>query len=308
MIGSTESDRLSVFERTLNRCMGLAATPRSIYVSTQWQLWRMENVLPAGKTKDGYDGVYVPQVGTVTGDIDIHDIAVDTDGRVIFVNTLFSCLATTSDTHSFRPLWKPHFVTDLAPEDRCHLNGLAMRDGKPAFVTAVSQSDNVEGWRESRRDDGCVIDVKSNEIVAHGLSMPHSPRCHGDKLWLHNSGSGEFGHIDLASGRFEPVCFCPGYLRGLTFCDGYAVMGLSKPRGNKAFDGLALDTTLKKSKVSAQCGLVVVDLTTGETVHSLKIDGVVEELYDVVTLPGISRPTTIGFQTDDIRRVISIEQ
>lgn len=309
MIGSTEGDRLSVFERTLNRCMGLAATPRSsIYVSTQWQLWRLENALPDGQSKDGYDGVYVPQVGTVTGDIDIHDMAVDGDGKLVFVNTKFSCLATTSEIHSFRPLWQPSFITDLLPEDRCHLNGLAMRDGKPAFVTAVSQTNSADSWRESRGKGGCVIDVESNEIVAKGLSMPHSPRWHDDKLWLHNSGSGEFGYIDLATGKLEPVCFCPGYLRGLAFCDGHAVMGLSKPRGKKAFAGLALDATLKKSKVDAQCGLVVVDLTTGETVHSLKFDGIIEELYDVIPLPGVSRAMTIGFQNDDIRRVISIEQ
>ncbi|MDH3738500.1 MAG: TIGR03032 family protein [Alphaproteobacteria bacterium] len=308
MIGSAEGDRLSVFERTLSRCMGLAATPNSIYVSTQWQLWRLENALPEGETKEGYDAVYVPQVGSVTGEIDIHDMAIDGDGQLVFVNTLFSCLATSSDTHSFRPLWQPSFITDLVPEDRCHLNGLALRDGAPAFVTAVSQTDTAEGWRKSRDKGGCVIDIKSNEVVAKGLSMPHSPRWHDDKLWLHNSGTGEFGHVDLATGKLEPVCFCPGYLRGLTFCDGYAVMGLSKPRGKKAFAGLALDATLKKSKVDAQCGLVVVDLTSGETVHSLKFDGIVEELYDVITLPGINRAMTVGFQNDDIRRVISIEQ
>ncbi len=308
MIGSAEGDRLSVFERTLNRCMGLAVTPRSVYVSTQWQLWHLENAMAEGRSKDGYDGVYVPQAGSVTGELDIHDMAVDDDDRLIFVNTLFSCLATTSDTHSFKPLWQPKFITELAPEDRCHLNGLAMRDGKAAYVTAVSQTDNAEGWREHRRRGGCVIDVKTHDIVGHGLSMPHSPRWHDDKLWLHNSGSGEFGFIDFETGRFEPVVCCPGYLRGLTFCGGYAVMGLSKPRGNKAFAGLVLDDTLKKADVSAQCGLLVVDLTTGETVHSLKIDGVVEELYDVAALAGVSRPMTVGFQNDDIRRVISIEE
>ena len=153
-----------------------------------------------------------------------------------------------------------------------------------------------------------MIDVKSNDVVGHGLSMPHSPRWHDDKLWLHNSGSGEFGFIDFATGRFEPVCCCPGYLCGLTFCGGYAVMGLSRPRGAAAFAGLVLDDTLKKAGIDAQCGLLVVDLTTGETVHSLKIEGVVEELYDVAALPGVSRPMAIGLQSDDIARVISIEE
>lgn len=308
MIGTADGERLSVFERTLNRCMGLAVTDRSVYVSTLWQLWRLENALPAGQSKDGYDSIYVPQMGSVTGDLDIHDMAVDDDGRLIFVNTLFSCLATTSETHSFRPMWKPDFITSLAPEDRCHLNGLAMRDGKAAYVTVVSKTDTAGGWREHRRRGGCVIDVKTNEIVAHGLSMPHSPRWHDGKLWLHNSGSGEFGYVDFKSGRFEPLVCCPGYLRGLTFCGDYAVMGLSKPRGSKAFEGLVLEDTLKKAGVSAQCGLLVVDLNTGETVHSLKFDGVVDELYDVAALPGVSRPMAVGLQSDDIRRVISIEE
>ena len=273
MIGSAENGGISVFERTLNRCMGLAVTPRSIYVSTQWLLWRFENALPAGQTKDGYDAVYVPQSATVTGEIDIHDMAVDKKRQLVFVNTLFSCLATTSDSYSFRPLWQPPFVTELEPEDRCHLNGLAMRNGLPAYATTASQTNTAESWREHRRDGGCVIDVKSNEIIAHSLSMPHSPRWYDGKLWLHNSGAGEFGYIDLDSGRFEPVCFCPGYLRGLAFCDGYAVMGLSKPRGDKGFDDLALGKKLKKIGSDAQCGLIVVDLNSGKAVHSLKFDG-----------------------------------
>ena len=55
-------------------------------------------------------------------------------------NTLFSCLAAASPTHTFRPLWRPPFVSRLAPEDRCHLNGLALRDGEPRYVT-IPESD-----------------------------------------------------------------------------------------------------------------------------------------------------------------------
>ena len=83
----------------------------------------------------------------------------------MFVNTLFSCLATLSETHSFAPLWQPPFVSRLAAEDRCHLNGLAMRDGEPRYVTAVAATDVADGWREQRRDGGVVIDVATGEIV-----------------------------------------------------------------------------------------------------------------------------------------------
>lgn len=305
-IGLQPDGRLSIFERTLDRCMGMVATENSLYISTRWQLWRFENVLAPGQTNDGFDRVYVPQMGWVTGDLDIHDLAIDADGRLVFVNTLFGCLATVSESHSFTPLWRPPFLSKLAAEDRCHLNGLALRDGQPATVTAVSQSDVADGWRDRRGDGGVVIDVASNEIVAQGLSMPHSPRWHGDRLWLHNSGSGEFGFIDTASGRFVAVAFAPGYLRGLAFIDDHAVMGLSKPRENKTFSGLALDQTLAEKGAEARCGLHVVDLTSGDTVHWLRIEGLVSELYDVVALPGVTRPMGIGFKSDEIHRVISI--
>ena len=113
---------------------------------------------------------------------------------------------------------------------RCHLNGLALVDGEPAYVTAVSRSDVPSGWRERRQDGGCVIDVRSNEVILTGLSMPHSPRWYRGKLWLLNSGTGDFGYVDEKTGAFEPLAFCPGYLRGLAFHGDCAVVGLSLER------------------------------------------------------------------------------
>jgi uncharacterized protein (TIGR03032 family) len=204
-------------------------------MSSLYQLWRFENVLPPGQWHDGYDRLYVPRLSYVTGDIDAHDIAVDARGRVIFVNTLFSCLATTSELHSFVPLWQPPFISKLAAEDRCHLNGVALDDGKPRYVTAVSQSDVADGWRDRRQDGGCVIDVQTNETIVSGLSMPHSPRIYRDQLWLLDSGSGFFGRVDLKQGRFEPLTFCPGYARGLAFVGDFAVVGISLARENRTF-------------------------------------------------------------------------
>ena len=326
-IGLRQNGQLSVFERTFERCMGLYAHNSSLYMSSLYQLWRLENALEPGQIADGYDAVYVPQVGYITGDLDIHDVVLVEPpqlggdqqvepqvpslnngrlGGVVFVNTLFSCLATISETKSFVPLWKPPFISKLAAEDRCHLNGLAMRDGQPRYVTAVSQSDVAEGWRDKRKDGGCVMDISTNQAIATGLSMPHSPRWYKDKLWLLNSGRGEFGYLDLERGVFEAVAFCPGYLRGLSFCGDFAVVGISKPRHNKTFSGLALDEQLQAKQAQARCGLLVIDLRSGDIVHSLRIEGVVEELYDVQVLPGVRRPMAIGLKTDEIRRVISI--
>lgn len=308
-LGLKANGELAVFERTFNRCMGLCASGdgNGFWMSSLYQIWRFENMLGPGEQADGHDRLYVPQLSYTTGDCDIHDMGVDSGGQLVFANTLFSCLATTSASHSFRPLWQPPFISRLAAEDRCHLNGLAMRAGQPAYVTAVSNSDAADGWRERRRDGGVVVDVASNEIVAGGLSMPHSPRWYRGRLWLCNSGSGEFGSIDLASGRFEPLTFCAGYLRGVAFHGDYALLGTSKPRHNKTFSGLPLDDALAQRNVEARCGIQVVDLRSGDAVHWIRFEGLVDELYDVITLPGVRNPSLIGFVSDEIRRLIAIE-
>lgn len=308
LIGLKPNSEISIFERTFNRCMGLCATDNGLYMSTLYQLWRFENVLAPGQYQDGFDRLYLPQVAHTTADLDIHDIAVDNDGKLIFVNTLFSCLSTLSDTHSFKPIWKPAFISELAAEDRCHLNGMAMKDGRPAYLTAVSSSDVADGWRDYRGNGGIVIDVVSKEIVVSGLSMPHSPRWHQGKLWLLNSGTGYFGYVDLAAGRFEPVCFCPGYMRGMSFHGDFAIVGMSKPRYNKTFAGLALDTNLEQHNIEARCGLQIIDLRSGNAVHWLRMEGIVDELYDVVALPHVRRPMAVGFRTDEIRRIINVEE
>jgi uncharacterized protein (TIGR03032 family) len=307
-IGLQPNGRLSVFERTLERVMGMHASAASIHVSTLYQVWRFRNALRPGETFQGYDAVYVPRESRVTGDVDVHDIAVDADGRVIFTNTLFNCLATLDDEHNFRPLWRPPWISKLVPEDRCHLNGLALRDGRPRYATAVSRSDVNDGWRDRRSGGGVVIDVETNAIVCEGLSMPHSPRWFNDTLWLINSGTGFLGRVDLAKGAFEPLVFLPGYARGLAFLGGHAIVGLSQQRENRTFQGLELEENLKRHDATARCGLLVVDLKTLEAPHWLRFGGIVRELYDVGVLPGVIRPMAVGFKTDEVRRYLSFPE
>jgi uncharacterized protein (TIGR03032 family) len=311
LLGSRPDGGLSVFERTFPRSMGLAVSDdgRTLALATQYEVHRFDNVLPAGQANaEGFDAVYAPHAAWVTGDVDAHDVGFGADGRPLFVNTLFSCIATVSDGHSFKPLWKPSFISRLAAEDRCHLNGMALENGELRYVTAVSRSDVADGWRDRRVDGGIVIDVKSQQIAVEGLSMPHSPRLRDGRLWLLNSGTGEFGFVDLASGRFEAVAFCPGYARGLAFVGDHAVIGLSLPRENRTFSGLPLDAALKKRGTGARCGLAVVDLNRGDMVGWVRIEGVVRELYDVAVLPNARHPSLIGFKSDEVRFVISIDE
>lgn len=301
LIGRNDEQQPSVFERTFERAMGLAGDSQTLYMASLYQLWRVENVLEPDQTIEDYDRYFFPMVGHTTGDLNIHDLALDADSNVHFISARFSCLATLSDRHHFNPLWMPKFITKLAAEDRCHLNGLAMVDGRPRYVTACAQTDVVDGWREHRRDGGCVIDIDSDEVVATGLSMPHSPRWHGDKLWLLDSGTGYFGHVDLATGQFERVTFCPGFARGLAFTGDFAVVGLSLARHDPTFEGLALQENLAARNASARCGLIIIDLTTGDIVEWLRLEEPIRELYDVLILPGVKRPRLVGFKTDEIR-------
>lgn len=306
-LGLGPEGRLSVFNRTLERCMGLAYADDMLHVSSLYQIYTFVDATRAQQIDVGYDSVFVPQLSRFTGDVDAHDLAIGADGDLLFANTLFSCVAAASLTHSFRPVWKPPFIDRLAAEDRCHLNGMALKDGKPKYVTAVGESNVADGWRDHRASGGIVMDCESDEIVATGFSMPHSPRWHDDALWVHDSGSGMFGKLDIDTGKFESVAFCPGYLRGLDFVGNFAIVGVSKQRENRTFSGLALDDNLEKNKVEPRCGLYVVDLRSGDLVHWVRIEGVVQELFDVVVLPDRTNTAAIGFRSDEIRRVISIE-
>jgi uncharacterized protein (TIGR03032 family) len=306
LAGRMSDGRVSLFERAFPRAMGLHASSERLWMSSLFQLWRLDNILQPGQVQDGYDRIFIPSIAYTTGDLDIHDIAVDRDGQLVFANTLFSCLATIADGYSFEPLWTPPFISKLAAEDRCHLNGLAMRDGAPAFVTAISRSDVTDSWRARRRDGGVLIDVGSGEIVVQGLSMPHSPRWHNGRLWMLESGTGHFGSVDLAQGRFEPLTFCPGYLRGLAFASHFAIVGLSKPR-DQSFQGLPLDENLKSRDAEPCCGVMVINLESGDIVHWMKLEGDVVELYDVGALPEVQRPSAIGIMTDDICRVLRMK-
>jgi uncharacterized protein (TIGR03032 family) len=215
-----------------------------------------------------------------------------------------------SDQHSFQEVWRPSFIDTLVDEDRCHLNGMAMRDGAPAYVTAVSRSNTIDGWRDRRDGGGVVIDVARNAVVCEGLSMPHSPRWYKGQLWVLNSGTGELGVIEGlegGKGQFVPRVFCPGFLRGLAFHKGFAFVGLSKPR-YKRFEGLPLDQKLKDADSEPWCGLQIIDLAKGTCVDWFRIDGAIGELYDVEVLPGIKTPMAVSPGSPEAANLITFNQ
>ncbi|MBK1710730.1 MULTISPECIES: TIGR03032 family protein [Marichromatium] len=303
LVGRTpEPGRLALHERLFDKPMGLFWQHDTLTMGCRYQIWQLDNRLAPGASHEGGDRLYVPRQCWITGDVNAHDLVIDGEGRVLFVNTDFSCLATLDPDHSFVPLWQPPFITRLAAEDRCHLNGLALQDGAPTWMTACSRTDTAAGWRHHRHDGGCVLHLPSNTVAATGLSMPHSPRWYRDRLWLLDSGNGALGYLD--EGRFEPVADCPGFARGLAFHGDFALVGLSRLR-ERSFGGLALEQRLAADGRRAQCGLAVIDLVHGQVLEWLRFDSVIEELFDLVVIPEARQPRALGLQDDTIERLVS---
>jgi uncharacterized protein (TIGR03032 family) len=309
LISAGEGDTTHALERIMGAAMGLAVDDKGLWVSNQQQAWRFANVGPQKLGQADFDAVYMPRKGYFLGPCDVHDILANVSYQgeqheLLFVNTHYSCIAAIDDHYNFRPVWKPDFISSISLGDRCHLNGMCARDGELAYATLCGRSDTPIGWKPMKSGGGCVVDIASNKVVCEGLSMPHSPRWHDGKLWLLDSGNGDFGYVDFAGGKFVAVGMCPGFARGLTFVGGYAVIGVSHLRDNTFASGLSVLGRMESQHIQQNCGLLVIDPNTGKLVHWLTIEGIVTELYDVAFLPGVMQPYTPGFSEPQLHRAL----
>jgi uncharacterized protein (TIGR03032 family) len=235
------------------------------------------------KQPNTYDALYLPRSTYYTGETDIHDLHWQ-NGALWAVNTRFSCLSTFNIDHSFVPIWKPFFIDSLAPEDRCHLNGVAFQNEKPKFVTALGKSNSPYGWREKKINGGIVIDISTNSILSENLPMPHSPRIYKEGFFVLFSATGEIARVNN-NGSFEIMKSFDGFVRGMDRVGNFLFIGLSKLRTTSStFQDLPIASR------SVFCGVVVVDINSWSTIGYLKYENGVEEIYDVRILPGKRRP------------------
>jgi uncharacterized protein (TIGR03032 family) len=280
--------------RAFNKPMGLAVGRGRLAIGTAVDVWEFRNV-PAVCAKldppEKHDACFLPRAAHVTGDVQIHEMAYIGDD-VLFVNTRFSCLATHDPDHSFAPVWRPKFISQYTPDDRCHLNGLGLMDGQPRWVTALGETDTAGGWRENKKSGGILIDIPTNEIIARNLSMPHSPRWHAGRLWLLESGTGSLGHVDLNSGKYEPIVHLDGFTRGMEMVGNLAFIGLSQVRETAIFSGIQITERLQETERT--CGVWVVDIQRGEVIAFLKFEEAVQEIFAVALLPGVRYPDLIN--------------
>jgi uncharacterized protein (TIGR03032 family) len=274
-----------------NKPMGLAVDRDRLLLGTESGIREFRNVPAAGAKlhpQQRHDAVYVLRNHHVTANIDIHEMAF-AGSECWYVNTLFSCLCTLDHDHSFVPRWRPRFISGLAPEDRCHLNGLAIVGGQPKFMTALAASDTPQGWRANKKDGGVLIDYASRETIVRGLSMPHSPRWHRGRLWLLESGRGSLATVDLKSGKIETIARVPGFTRGLDFIGPLAFIGLSQLRETNAFTDIPI-TDDNSERLS---GVWVVNVETCRTVAFLKFSRAVQEIFAVQALRGALFPALV---------------
>ncbi len=289
----SDGGTLNTHFRSFCKPMGLATAGDRLAVGTALEIWEYHNLPavaqrlePAGR----HDACFLPRLGHTTGDIQIHEMAWGNDG-LWFVNTRFSCLCTLDRVHSFVPRWRPPFISALAPEDRCHLNGLSLVQGRPAFVTALAETDTRGGWRAHKKDGGVLIEVETGRVLLRGLAMPHSPRWHDGKLWLLESGAGSLGYVDPWTLRYQCVAELPGFTRGLAFHDNLAFVGLSQVRESAVFSGIPIAERPIEERC---CGVWVVDVATGQTVAFVKFEDAVQEVFAVQVLPGVRFPDLIN--------------
>ncbi len=296
---ASDGESISLLPRNLDQPMGLALNGNQLAVACMHDSYvlvhdpRMAADYPHNPPNT-YDTLFMPQSHYYSGTTHLHDIGWHSDGSLVAVNTLFSCLCRIGGEHSFEPIWQPDFITELRPEDRCHLNGMAMLDGQPKYVTAFGATNQKEAWRESKYQSGIIIDVESRKIIAENLPMPHTPRIFTDQngkpqLYVLFSATGELACVDVNSGKYTIIKKFDGYVRGMDKIGDYLFVCLSKIRNSHTFK----DSDYAQRR-DYQAGFEMIHLPTGATISHLKFHRSCDEIYDICILPGLRRPGMVG--------------
>ena len=304
-----DENSLIQLPRTFDKPMGVAENPEkgklALACKDEVVVFANSNELAKyyPKAPNKYDALFLPRMTYHTGELDIHDLSYGKDDELYAVNTLFSCIIKINDDYNFTPYWTPPFIDKLVSEDRCHLNGMAMKDGKPKYATAFGRGNSHQSWRDDITKTGIIIDIETNEIVAENLAMPHSPRIFGDDLYVLLSATGELLKIDLKEGKHEVVVKIEGFVRGMSLHKDYLFIGLSKLRKNSSTFA-KLDFAEKANK----SGIMVIHLPTASIVGKISYLSSLDEIYDVHILPNKTRPNILNTLTTDHKAAVMIPE
>lgn len=302
LLNITEEGNLNITPITYPKPMGVIAQDNKLAIATKTELHLYANSPElAQKMKvngKDLDNLYFPRVTYHTGDLDLHDLSY-TEGKIIAVNTRYSCICSFDDTHSFTPIWKPHFITEHTPEDRCHLNGLELENGIPKYVTGLGTGNTKESWRDNIESGGMLMDIQKNEILFDNLSMPHSPRLYHDKLYLLESAKGELVEIDPETRQKKTIIKLNGLVRGLTIVNDLAFIGISKVR-EKSSTFSKLSDSVKAEYASIN----IVDINHGALLANLTFKGDIQEIYDIRLLENINNVGIFGLYDERYKSAV----
>jgi uncharacterized protein (TIGR03032 family) len=302
-ISAKDKTKLVQLGKTIQKPMGVAFDGERLAVAGKDNVFLFSSapLLAKGYARqpDTYDNIFLPRAQYYTSLLDIHDLVWIND-KLLMVNTRFSCLCWLDNAYNFLPFWKPEFITALMPEDRCHLNGVAIKNNKPAFVSMLGVSDEPAGWRNKKTNGGVIIDVDSGEIVLNNLAMPHTPRIINDALYVLLSASGELIRVDINSGKFDIIKKFGGYVRGMAYYKGFLFVAYSKIREkSSAFSDLPIAATSKEA------GIGIMHFESGNIVGEIKYQNSVEEIYDLQLIAN-TRPGMINFDQQEKDLAISL--
>lgn len=282
MIIGQENGQFDMRYKHFPRPMGMCKKDGRIYAGLGHGIYQFSNFTGVAQGLEGgnkYDACYIPQNIHFTGDIDIHEMEYCQD-QLYFVNTKFSCLCIKEPNSSFKPIWKPPFISLLQPIDKCHVNGFTSRDGEPRYITALGQTDEPLGWRANKANGGILMDIKTDKILAKGLSMPHSPRWYQEKLYLLESGKGALSYYDFKKKKVKEITRVPGFTRGFDILGDFAFIGVSKVRESATFSGLEITKLAKRV-----AGVWIVNIKTGDIVSFVEFTSGLDEVFAITVLP-----------------------
>ncbi len=302
IVGADSNDKVLIQQHKFDRAMGISTYKGGFAFGTLHQVWRFCLVNPLGKTSPGGQLVLMPQNCHYTGFVNCHDVSRTKNNEILYASTLFNCVAKITESSNLSPIWVPPFIDGFVPEDRCHLNGVAVEGDRLRFVSMLGASTQKAGWR-SDRSKGIIFDLATNKAVASDLWMPHSPRINGDTLYALESGRGSFGEV--SNGRISERLLLPGFTRGLDFHDGIAATGFSRPRP-ESIEGLPLSARLSADGIEPSCGVVLFDMAASKVSHSIEFTAGVDELYDVAFLEGTSNPRLIHPNSKEMLKTYSV--
>lgn len=299
-----DKERLTTLPRTFQKPMGIAVNGDSMVLASKDEVILFENsrdlAVHYPNKQNTYDSLWLPRITFYTGQVDMHDIAFGNDG-IYAINSSFSCLCKVDGNFNFKPVWQPPFIDKLVSEDRCHLNGLVMLEGKPKYVTALGKTNTHQGWRDDIVGGGILMDIETNEIILDGLPMPHSPRMYNNELYLLLSASGEFVKVNVAEKSYEVIKKFDGFCRGLSIYNDYAFIGFSKLRKNSS-----TFAKLSFSDKANFAGIKVIHLPTKAEVGEIIYQTSVDEIYEVEILPNMIRPNILNTINDIHKYSLSI--